>query len=70
MIPDFRDVLTELVTARAKFMVVGAHALSAQGTIEGVKVPVLGRSSLIRNKRASGRKKDLGDLEALGDAEP
>ena len=31
MIPDFRDVLTELVTARAKFMVVGAHAISAHG---------------------------------------
>lgn len=30
-------------------------------------VPILGRRSLIRNKRASGRPKDLGDLDALGE---
>lgn len=146
MIQDFHDVLTELVRARARFLVVGAHALSAhgvpratvdldvwvdpdpanadrvyvalaafgapldslgitgkdfqtpeivtqlglppfridvmtsisgltfeeawqshvKGTIEGVPVPILDRTSLIRNKRASGRKKDLADLERLG----
>lgn len=38
-----------------------------EGEIEGVRVPVLGRQSFIRNKRASGRKKDLADLEALGE---
>ena len=31
MIADFRDVLTELVAADARFLVVGAHALSAHG---------------------------------------
>lgn len=30
-------------------------------------VPFLGREALIRNKRAAGRYKDLGDLEALGE---
>jgi hypothetical protein len=30
-------------------------------------VPFLGRDDLVRNKRASGRYKDLGDLEALGE---
>jgi hypothetical protein len=35
--------------------------------IEHLDVPFLGRDSLIRNKRASGRFKDLGDLEALGE---
>jgi hypothetical protein len=30
-------------------------------------VPFLGREALVRNKRASGRFKDLGDLEALGE---
>ncbi|MDQ3697585.1 MAG: hypothetical protein M3373_06120 [Gemmatimonadota bacterium] len=30
-------------------------------------VPFLGRAELVRNKRASGRYKDLGDLEALGE---
>lgn len=34
--------------------------------VEDVRVQVLGRESFVRNKRASGRKKDLADLEALG----
>ena len=37
-----------------------------EGTIERVKVPILDRASFIRNKRASGRKKDIADLELLG----
>ena len=32
-----------------------------------LEVPFLGRDALVRNKRASGRYKDLGDLEALGE---
>jgi len=35
--------------------------------IEGVTVPVLGRADFVDNKRASGRPKDLLDLELLGD---
>lgn len=35
-------------------------------TIDRMRLPFLGRASLIRNKRASGRKKDLGDIESLG----
>lgn len=146
MIEDFHDVLAELVRSGARFLVVGAHALSAHGVpratvdldiwvaadpdnagrvyaalaafgvplqalgvtradfqtpevvtqfglpplridvltsvsgltfeaawhtritgvIEGVEVPILDRESFIRNKRASGRKKDLADLELLG----
>jgi hypothetical protein len=146
VIPDFHDILSELLAARARFLVVGAHALSvhgvpratadldiwisadaenaervwtalarfgapldalgvdrsdlmapdvvaqfglpphridfltsisgvefeeawaerAEGEIEGVRVPVLGLKSFARNKRASGRTKDLADLEALG----
>jgi hypothetical protein len=146
VIEDFHDVLTELVRSGARFLVVGAHALSAhgvpratvdldlwvaadpdnadrvysalaafgapldalgvtradfqkpdiviqfglpplridvmtsvsgltfeeawrtrvEGQIEGVRVPLLDRASFIRNKRASGRKKDLADLELLG----
>jgi len=31
VITDFRDVLAELVAAKARFLVVGAHALSAHG---------------------------------------
>lgn len=32
-----------------------------------VPVPFLGRAQFVANKRASGRKKDLADLEALGE---
>jgi hypothetical protein len=35
---------------------------------EGLAVPFLGRAALVRNKRASGRAKDLADLEALGES--
>lgn len=34
--------------------------------VDGLRVPVLGRASLIRNKQATGRPKDRGDLDALG----
>jgi hypothetical protein len=148
VVQDFHDILAELVRSGARFLVVGAHALSAHGvpratvdldvwiaadaenadrvhaalaafgaplhslgitradlqqpeivtqfglppfridvmtsvsgltfdeawrdhvsgTIEGVKVPILDRASLVRNKRASGRLKDLADLELLGES--
>ena len=35
--------------------------------LEGLELPFLGRADLVQNKRASGRHKDLGDLEALGE---
>jgi hypothetical protein len=35
--------------------------------VAGLIVPFLGRTALVRNKRASGRAKDLADLEALGE---
>ncbi len=35
--------------------------------VSGLAVPFLGRAALVRNKRASGRPKDLADLEALGE---
>ena len=35
--------------------------------VDGLAVPFLGRAALVRNKRASGRTKDLADLEALGE---
>jgi len=31
-----------------------------------VSVDVIGRDDLIKNKRATGRARDLGDIEALG----
>lgn len=35
--------------------------------IDHIAVPFIGRDDLVRNKRATGRYKDLGDLEALGE---
>lgn len=147
MIQDYRDLLTELVRADARFLVVGAHALSIHGVpratvdldvwidaspanakrvwsalaafgapleslqiresdltrpdmiaqfglppwrvdiltslsgvafdeawgervedfFDGVRVPFIGRAAFIRNKRASGRTKDLADIESLGE---
>jgi len=37
-----------------------------EASFEDVTVPFIGRAAFIRNKRASGRLKDLGDIEALG----
>jgi hypothetical protein len=34
--------------------------------VAGLEVPFVDRDTLIRNKRASGRLRDLADLEALG----
>ena len=35
--------------------------------VDGMPIPFLGRDALVRNKRASGRAKDVADLEALGE---
>lgn len=39
-------------------------------SVEETDVPFLGRRSLVQNKRATGRLKDLADLEALGETSP
>jgi hypothetical protein len=39
----------------------------AVAELDGLSMPVLGREALIRNKRASGRPKDLVDLQMLGE---
>ncbi len=147
---EYRDFLSELVAANARFLVVGAHALSVHGVpratvdldvwvdrtpenarrvwdalavfgaplddlgidvndltrpeivmqiglaplridiltsvsgvafdaawsrrveadFEGVRVSFIGRLDFIANKRASGRHKDLGDIESLGEHGP
>lgn len=35
--------------------------------VRGRMIPFLGREALVRNKRSTGRLKDLADVEALGD---
>jgi predicted nucleotidyltransferase len=36
-------------------------------SLEGCEIPVIGRSALIKNKRAAGRPQDIADVKALGD---
>jgi hypothetical protein len=38
-----------------------------EGTYGDISVPFIGRDQLVANKRALGRKRDLADLEALGE---
>jgi hypothetical protein len=40
----------------------------APGRFGDVDVDFIGRDAFIRNKKATGRSKDLGDIEALGQA--
>jgi len=146
---DFHDIVAELLRARARFLVVGAHALAVHGVVRATadldiwiaidddniarvwkaltafgapladlgiqksdfaqpdvvaqlgippfridvmtgvsgvefeaawsdrltvplgdlsEVPVIGRAAFVQNKRASGRSRDLADLESLGEA--
>jgi hypothetical protein len=46
-----------------------AWADRVQAEMEGLKVVFIGRRSLIRNKRLTGRTRDKADLEALGASE-
>ena len=39
-----------------------------EGAFEDLTVPYIGRDAFVRNKRASGRRKDLADLDYLGEA--
>jgi hypothetical protein len=43
-----------------------AYSNRVEGEYGDIRVHYLGRSQLIANKKALGRKKDLADLEALG----
>jgi hypothetical protein len=38
--------------------------------VDGLSIPFIGIADFKANKRASGRKKDLADLESLGESEP
>jgi hypothetical protein len=47
-----------------------AWAGRAEHPVGGRPIPFIGRAALVQNKRAAGRRKDLGDLEALGELPP
>lgn len=42
----------------------------SEHAVRRVPIPFLGRAALVANKRASGRRKDQADLEALGEMPP
>jgi hypothetical protein len=62
--PNRIDVLTSL-SGIDQFA--AAWASRAEHAVRGRQIPFLGRDALLRNKRASGRRKDLADIEALGE---
>lgn len=52
-----------------------AIAEGASFTLDGRRIPVIGRAALVKNKRAAGRAQDAADVEALaaqaaGDQKP
>lgn len=63
--PKRVDLLTE-ISGVADFD--EAWEARVEHELQGRAVPFLGRSTLIANKRAAGRLKDLADIEALGES--
>lgn len=61
--PNRIDLLTAL-TGLPDFGVAWQGRVSHE--VRGRLVPFLGRDALVTNKQATGRTKDLGDVEALG----
>ncbi|MBC8329335.1 MAG: nucleotidyl transferase AbiEii/AbiGii toxin family protein [Planctomycetes bacterium] len=60
-------VRIDLLTSISGVTWVEAEAGKAAGEYGDVSVYYLGREAFVANKRASGRQKDLADLEALGE---
>jgi len=65
--PNRIDLLTE-ISGVPDFA--AAWASRSVHEVRGHGVPFIGRAALIVNKRATGRRKDLADLEALGELPP
>ena len=62
--PNRIDVLTEITGTRGFDE---AWEARVEREVSGLMIPFLDRETLITNKRASGRLKDLADIEALGE---
>lgn len=60
------DILTDLTGVNFE----SAWPLRVIHRVEGLEVPFLARQTLIENKRATGRLRDLADLESLGEPGP
>jgi hypothetical protein len=63
-LPPLRiDVMTDLSGLTFE----EAWTSRTQAAFDTITVDVIGREAFIKNKRATGRARDLGDIEALGD---
>lgn len=62
--PGRIDVLTD-ISGVADFA--RAWAARLEAPVRGRAVPFIGRADFVANKRATGRPKDLGDLDQLGE---
>jgi hypothetical protein len=60
-------VRIDLITSISGVSWEEAEASKEPGTFGSVPVSYIGRQQYIKNKRAAGRKKDLADIEALGE---
>lgn len=67
--PGFRKLLELLNANRVEYLIIGGYAVAFYGAprFTGDIGFYLPRDCLLANKRACGRKKDLADLEALGE---
>jgi hypothetical protein len=65
--PNRIDVITSLSGLESFEM---AWEERVEREMEGRVIPFIGRAALVKTKRASGRRKDLADLEALGELPP
>lgn len=66
---DLVDLLRAFASHDVRFLIVDAYALAVHGRVTApfgdLVVDVIGRDAFIRNKRATGRARDLGDIESL-----
>ncbi len=63
-------VRVDLITSLTGVTWAEAEETKVAGEISGVPAPFIGREAFAANKRATGRKKDMADLEALGEDTP
>jgi hypothetical protein len=61
LVPGRIDILTELTGITFE----EAWATRERGAFGDLAVDFIGRDAFVRNKRATGRAKDLGDIEGL-----
>jgi hypothetical protein len=60
--PNFKEFLSLLIEEKAEFLLVGGYAAA---DFYGLRIPMISKEHLIRNKKATGRTQDLLDLENL-----